>query len=281
MRDIYELYLSCFPEYPVSYKVFQEVQQPEKAKIFRCEENGELVGFAMVHGASISLLCVREDRRKQGFGSELLRKAEEYIGKTAAKITLGQGSHYLLQGVPESEENLSFFSKRGYSAQWTSVNMSLELSDYDPDSLDIPPVPDGAVFRFIRPGEGEALLAAVRDAHASWLKVYETCIDPIFVAEYMGEIVGFQILAPKGGRFAAANDKVGAIGCVGVVHRCRNKGLGRRMVAEGAKWLKEQNCSSIELRYVELVEWYEKLGFKVLRRQWMGEKNLNNERMRT
>ena len=116
-------------------------------------------------------------------------------------------------------------------------------------------------------------MQAVQDAHSAWRQVYQSCTDPILVAELNGKIAGFEILAPDGGRFADKNEKVGAIGCVGVVHNYRRKGIGLQMVAEGASWLKEQNCSSIELRYVELVEWYEKLGFRVARRQWMGEKS--------
>ena len=274
MRDIYELYIRCFPEYPVTFKVFEDVLKPEKAAMFRKEEKGELIGFAMVHGASVSLLCVRRDKRNNGIGTELLREAEVYIKRTSDKITLGQGPYYLLQGVPENEENLSFFTKRGYNAQWTSVNMSLELQDFDRSKLSIPPAPEGVAFRMLRPGEEEKLFAAVKDAHSAWLRVYKNCVDPIFVAEYRGDIVGFQILAPRGGRFTDGKDKVGAIGCVGVVHRCRELGLGRQMMAAGAEWLNAQNCSSIELRYVELVEWYEKLGFKVRRRQWMGEKKI-------
>lgn len=274
MRDIYQLYSLCFPEYPVSCETFREVLQPEKAKIFRHEEKGELVGFAMVHGASLSLLCVREDRRNKGLGSELLRQAEEHISAISDKITLGQGPYYLLQGVPENDENMSFFVKRGYSAQWTSVNMSLELHDFSLDRLSIPSAPEETEFRMMKKGEEAALIAAVADAHPSWINVYESCVDPVFVAVHRGQIVGFQILSPEGGRFAAENEKVGAIGCVGVIRSCRCKGIGLHMVAKGAEWLKEQGCSSIELRYVELVEWYGKLGFRVIRRQWMGEKSL-------
>ena len=38
--------------------------------------------------------------------------------------------------------------------------------------------------------------------------------------------------------------------------------------------VKEQGCSSIELLYVALVDWYQKVGFQVNQRQWMGEKIL-------
>ena len=42
----------------------------------------------------------------------------------------------------------------------------------------------------------------------------------------------------------------------------------------GAEWLKSRGCTGVELRYVELVNWYRRIGFTVTRRQWMGEKAL-------
>ena len=41
-----------------------------------------------------------------------------------------------------------------------------------------------------------------------------------------------------------------------------------------SRWLKEQGCGSIELRYVALEDWYHKVGFCTFQRMWMGEKNL-------
>lgn len=38
--------------------------------------------------------------------------------------------------------------------------------------------------------------------------------------------------------------------------------------------VKEQGCSFIELLYAALVDWYQKVGFQVNQRQWMGEKIL-------
>jgi len=46
------------------------------------------------------------------------------------------------------------------------------------------------------------------------------------------------------------------------------------MVIQGAQWLKNQGCYSIELRYVELVDLYKKIGFVPIAHQWMGKKIL-------
>lgn len=275
MKDIYELYERCFPENPVKYEVFCEVLHPEKAHIISRRASGRLIGFAMVHGSSLTLLCVREDYRNRGVGSAILKEAEEYIGKSYSKIILGRGPCYLLQGVPESEENIGFFLKRGYSASWSSVNMSLELEGFDEAALKIPQTPEPVLLRMLKKGEEKLLLEAVEDAHPAWRAVYGECKDPVFVAESEGRIVGFQILSPEGGRFCRAGEKTGSIGCVGVVRDRRRQGIGLRMVAAGADWLKKQGCNRVELRYVELTDWYSKIGFSPVQTQWMGEKILD------
>lgn len=275
-HELYELYLRCFPEYPAAEEVFCQQLAPKAAHIISERKNGKLVGFAMVHGGSIPLLCVDGEARKQGIGSQLLEEAEAYIRSLGEeKVTLGCGAHYLLQGAPATEENIRFFEKRGYSAGWTSVNMELSLEGFSLESLRIPPAPEGLAYRFAEPVDMPALLAAVKDAEPSWTGIFETCIDPIFLAELDGQIAGFEILTANGGRFLRPGQQVGCVGCVGVVPTMRERGIGMAMVAQGIQWLKEQGCTLIELRYVWLTGWYGKLGFQTAAKQWMGEKSYN------
>ena len=115
---------------------------------------------------------------------------------------------------------------------------------------------------------------AVLDAEPGWLGIFQACADPIYIAESNGVIEGFEILSPHGGRFVSSPEQVGSVGCVGVIHKARNKGIGRQMVVKGIEWLKAERCSSVELFYVDLVDWYQKIGFETVRHQWMGEKSL-------
>ena len=279
-EELYHLYLRCFPEYPITLNLFLDLLKPQEAYIIQKREQTQLTGFAMIHANSITLLCVDKPYRGKGIGSKLLKESEAYIAKSGAdNIILGRGRHYLLQGVPADKYNhVSFFETRGYTAQWSSVNMSLSLEHFDRQSLRIPPCPEEIHFRFLRPEELPKLLIAVKNAQANWVRIFENCSDPILIAESKGQILGFEILDPNGGRFVplASDDqpanRVGSVGCVGVIHAAREKGIGLQMVAGGLEWLKRQGCSSVELRYVELVEWYGKLGFEMARHQWMGEK---------
>jgi GNAT superfamily N-acetyltransferase len=120
------------------------------------------------------------------------------------------------------------------------------------------------------------LLLAVDNAEPGWHGIFETCTDPVLLAIDSGtdRITGFEILSKDVGRFLKG---AGCIGCVGVIQSARDKGIGRRMVAKGIDWLKSQRSPCIELRYVELVDWYKVLGFQVVGWQWMGEKILASE----
>lgn len=276
--DIYNLYLKCFTDYRCDRVCFDELLEPEQAVIFtECAEDS-LAAFVIVWGGSITLICVDIPHRNKGIGSRLLKKAEEHIKKTGAdKIILGHGSHYLLQGVPTvDEKTVPFFQKHGYRAAWTSANMILPLSHYAPDSINIPALPPDISFRFAVDSDKEALLLAVDDAEPGWHGVFETCTDPVLLAvdSRTNQIIGFEILSKDGGRFLKG---AGCIGCVGVIQSARDKGIGRRMVAKGIEWLKSKGSPYVELRYVELVDWYKVLGFQVIGWQWMGEKTLMSE----
>lgn len=281
MKDssMYDLYINCFPDYPVSQTLFYELLKPKEACILCKWQEDKLIGFSMIHSNSIALLCVDRRFRNKGIGSELLYRSEQYISQSnVGKIMLGRGKHYLLQGVPaDTEGNVRFFKKRGYLASWTSVNMSLALDRFLPEKLNIPQAPAGVAFCFARSADMPALLEAVDDVKSAWRDVYKVCADPVFIAAKDGRVVGFEILAPTGGRVAKMGEQVGCVGCVGVIRAAREKGIGRQMVVKGIEWLKSKNCTSIELRSVELVNWYTRIGFKITRHQWMGEKTIKGK----
>lgn len=276
MDELYTLYRPCFPDYPAAEAVFRECLKRERGQVLYAGEGGETVGYALIHGGSLSLLCVDRRYRNRGHGAALLEAAETRIRASGAdRVLLGRGRYYLLQGVPAEDPAVpAFFERRGYAASWTSVNMRLDLRGFGAGRLDIPPVPETVGFRFARDADRAVLLAAVDDAQPDWRGVFTTCADPVLLAVEAGAVLGFAILSPGGGRFSPPGERDGCIGCVGVVGRARRRGIGRGMVVYGAEWLKSRGCTGVELRYVELVNWYRRIGFTVTRRQWMGEKAL-------
>lgn len=275
-RELYQLYLECFPQYPIKEEWFYDLLKPEKATLFQERKDGQLAGYSLVHGNAIALLCVKETFRRQGTGSGLLARSEEHIRENGGKnVVLGQARWYLLQGVPlGNPEAVPFFEHRGYSAEWTSVNMLLSLHGYDPKAFPIPPAPQGLTFRLLEEHDTPQLLEAVENAQHYWLDCFYDYHGLVLAAELNGKIVGFEMVDPEGGRFIPSSEKVGSIGCVGVVKVAREKGIGMQMVLEGIKWLQSQGSGSVELLYVALVDWYQKLGFQVNQSQWMGQKTL-------
>lgn len=280
IHELYRLFQVCFPEYPASEAVFNEQLKPELAQIVSEYDGGRLIGYSLIHGNSISLLCVAPDYRNQGIGSRLLEQSEELIRETGAQtIILGRGKHYLLQGVPADEPSAQdFFERRGYSADWVSANMELQTAEYDPVRFPIPEAPRWLQFRMATEEDRPTVLQAVADVHENWVRYYKSCTDPIILAILDGKIVGFEIVEADGGIFGNAECKVGAFGCVGVIHSARERGIGRQMVARAIEWLKSQGCDTIQLRYVALVDWYGRIGFSVKHRQWMGEKAISANR---
>ena len=274
-KELYELYTRCLPAYPTSGELFQSQLRPDLARTVTRREGGRLIGCALVHGGSIALLCVDEAFRGRGIGSWLLAECEEHIrGAGGEHVVLGSGSpHYILQGVPKGPA-VEFFEKRGYTADWTSINMELDLTIFNRASLAIPPAPEGLRYRFAEQADRTALLKAVEAAEEGWVDIFAQCADPILLAELDGGIAGFEILTTGGGYFARPGARVGCVGCVGVVPERRERGIGMAMVAEGIQWLKERGCTQVELRYTWLEGWYGKLGFRTVSRQWMGEKTL-------
>lgn len=204
--------------------------------------------------------------------------AEGFISASYDEVILGGGG--LFQGVPcdnDEESSVPFFEKRGYSADWTSVNMGLELDEKSAAVLKATPRPDGIAYRFATDSDREKLLAAVKDAEEDWLPIFEENKDaPVLLAVCGDEIAGFEMVEEDGGMFFADNEKHGMIGCVGVTHKYRRRGIGLAMTAEGSISLYEKNCKDIQLLYVERVAWYNKLGYEVTSRQWMGRKKIQD-----
>lgn len=180
MDELYALYRRCFPDYPAAEAVFRECLKRERGQVLYAGEGGETVGYALIHGGSLSLLCVDRRYRNRGHGAALLEAAETRIRASGAdRVLLGRGRYYLLQGVPAEDPAVpAFFERRGYAASWTSVNMRLDLRGFGAGRLDHPAgAGDGRVP--VRAGRRRAaLLAAVDDAQPDWRGVFTTCADP-------------------------------------------------------------------------------------------------------
>lgn len=274
--SIYSLYQRCFPNYPLEEAAFSDLLGLPEATVLLRRRGEACIGCAVLWKNSLSLLMVAPEERGKGVGSGLLREAEERVRESGADaVILGAGDRYLFQGVPLDQPQMpGFFEKRGYRAEWSSVNMRLPLAGFSTERQKLPPV-DGAVsFRFAEASEEAELLAAVKATEPSWTPYFEGVSSNVWIAAFPEGIAGFLMAEPDGGRFCAPGENVGSIGCVGVVPWARKRGIGRRLVASAAEWLGRQGCEYAEALYIELEDWYGAIGFRTVSRQWMGEKEL-------
>ena len=278
IRDLYEIYCEAMPRYPLTFSRFDDMISKDGSHLFTAENADKVIGFCVVSGNNIVLLCVKKEYRHSNYGKHLLIMAEGFISASYDEVILGDGG--LFQGVPcdnDEESSVPFFEKRGYDAEWTSVNMGLTLNEKSVSKLKETPRPDGITYRFADDNDREKLLAAVKDAQEDWLPIFEENKDaPVLLAVCGDEIAGFEMVEEYGGMFFSDNEKHSMIGCVGVTHKYRRRGIGLAMTAEGSLSLYEKNCKDIQLLYVERVAWYNKLGYEVTSRQWMGRKKIKD-----
>ena len=178
IRDLYEIYCEAMPRYPLAYERFRDILHKDNSQIFTAESSKTIIGFVVVNGNSVVILCVKKEYRHSGYGKHLLIMAEGFISANYDEVILGGSG--LLQGVPcdnDEESSVPFFEKRGYSADFISVNMGLELNDKAVEKLKEIPRPNGVTYRFADDNDREKLLAAVKDAQAEWLPVFEENSD--------------------------------------------------------------------------------------------------------
>lgn len=261
-----DLYNHSVPE---TYRVTDEAFDGlcEGGELFTRYDGGTLIGYALIRGSSLTLLCVDEAYRHGGIGSDLLNQAEEWARSYGKKrLTLGYGSDYVLQGVPAEKEDYRFFEKHGYTCTGYTYDMTVPLP-----VLKTADIPNSVTFAL--QCANDAVLEAVKNVEPAWLGVYENTDEDVILAKVNGNIAGF-CLVSAWNRFSAGRRDVGSVSCVGVLPEYRKRGIGLAMVSEALGYLTEEGFARAELLHTSIPGWYGKLGFEPLHRLWMGEKTL-------
>lgn len=264
--DRFSLFKDCFPEITICREAFDEI-------CGGCESiEHEDGGFVLFKGNELRLVCVSEKYRRQGIGSELIRRAEERIRENGFdKITAGGFSSGLFIGVPaESIDNsCPFWEKRGYVKTGGCAEMKRSLSELDAAEYDIP-VPEGTKFG-ICPVSPE-LKNAVASVDEDWVQYFED--SEVFCGYLNGEIASFCILGDDETCIISDGGRTGSVGCVGTVPKFRRKGIGLKMVLLAMEKLKKRGCESCFIHYTHVYDWYAKVGCKVFLWECFYEKQL-------
>lgn len=254
----YEIFKSCFPELRLNERQFRELSGIGSGQTFCCDG-----GFALVSGNCVRLLCVAPERRGNGVGTSLLKKAEDHIRSQGySRAELGGTDSRLLIGAPEGCSQ--FFTMRGYSLPERVAEMY-----GTPDMLRSAPAAEGAEFEFCR---GCGLHQAVAAVDQDWVQFFDG--GEVFCG-YSGEkIASFCILDDDVDCLFSDGTRFGSIGCVGTVPEFRRRGIGLKMVELAARELYRRGCDKIFIHYTGVYDWYAKIGFKTGIMLRLGGKNL-------
>lgn len=266
IKGIYGIFKDCFPDLPVTEEILSKLMEYESCVVLTQYEGDVLAGFCAVRKDRIVLLCVSPGFRHRGHGKELLGKGEELIRAGGyAGVTIGGAESGLFLGEVVSEADWlrgegGFFCACGYTRGKGFVEMYMKMEDFRLDGVRVPENAENITYQFWE-GDKAEILQAVEQVDSDWVQYFRPDV-PIYVAMEEGKCAGFVIIGFDDITLRSnGSNKIGNIGCVGVVPRYRKGGLGLALVAHAAEELKKHGCHEGYIHYTSLDKWYAKLGY--------------------
>ena len=299
MEEVYKLYREMFPYIFREEETLREIiGHDSNIRIEKRDDCQELIAVSLIRKNTILLLVVREDYRRQGIGSSLLRESEEIIRQRGYdKVVLGVGDDYLMPGVPTSKryfpaehENLyhflnteasDFFERRGYKHSWYDSNcfdMRMALADFPLESPHVGDTIKGCSYRWANANDLEGIIICVQEAEEDFVEYYRNPIlyvpggqERVLVAIVNQEIVGTLIVG-----FETEGKGQGCVGCTTVKPAFRGRHIGVNMVMIGTRSLKDAGLQTATLSYTYsgLDHMYGYSGYQICTYYMMGEKTL-------
>ena len=299
MEEVYKLYKEVFPYIFREEETLREIiGHDSNIRIERRDDCQELIAVSLIRKNTILLLVVREDYRRQGIGSSLVRESEEIIRQRGYdKVVLGVGDDYLMPGVPTSKryfpaehENLyqflnteasDFFERRGYKHSWHDSNcfdMRMALADFPLESPHVGDTIKGCSYRWANANDLEGIIICVQEAEEDFVEYYRNPIlyvpggqERVLVAIVNQEIAGTLIVG-----FETEGKGQGCVGCTTVKPAFRGRHIGVNMVMIGTRSLKDAGLDTATLSYTYsgLDHMYGYSGYQICTYYMMGEKLL-------
>lgn len=299
MEEVYKLYKEVFPYIFREEETLREIiGHDSNIRIEKRDDCQELIAVSLISKNTILLLVVREDYRRQGIGSSLLRESEEIIRQQGYdKVVLGVGDDYLMPGVPTSKryfpaehENLyhflnteasDFFERRGYKHSWHDSNcfdMRMALADFPLESPHVGDTIKGCSYRWANANDLEGIIICVQEAEEDFVAYYRNPDlyvpdgqERVLVAIVNQEIAGTLIVG-----FETEGKGQGCVGCTTVKPAFRGRHIGVNMVMIGTRSLKDAGLDTATLSYTYsgLDHMYGYSGYQICTYYMMGEKLL-------
>lgn len=300
--DLYEMFRKNFPFIiRENNTALNLLSDPNNKVIEKKDEKGELIGVSVINKNTIYMLCVNEQYRNKGIGTQLLNESENYIlSKGYDTVILGVGDSYLMPGIPMrskpynevlnddkiydnvSDEANKFFTKNGYTHSWEECNCFDMRSDYS--KVDFPnwslgDTIDGIQYRWATKEDIPSIIECTDDAHEKFSKYYKDesiySIDGekrVLIALDENEVCGTLMVCTD----EAKEKGIGSVGCTTVKTDHQGRHIGVNMVILGNKVLKDEGIKEGYLAYTYsgLDKMYGYAGYKICIYYNMAQKQL-------
>ncbi|MCL2629060.1 MAG: GNAT family N-acetyltransferase [Oscillospiraceae bacterium] len=283
-QEIIALFQRELPEILIGeHSVGDVLSDADNHFIYRREKD-RLTGVSVINKNTIYLLLVDSQFQGHGTGISLLKESENYIrAKGYNKVTLGAGDSYIMPGVPMNRNAHVFFEKYGYIHSWGEegcFDLSMPLCDFTCKQNKPGNIIDGNLYRFAQKDDIEGIVRCCSEGACGFAVHYKNdgiykpgAKNPVFVAESNGEI-----LAAIMAGIESEKKSVGFLGCLVTSPNHRNKGLGTNLVKLGTGYLKDSGLKTswLSYTYTSIIGMYERIGYKVCMKYYMGEKLLKS-----
>jgi mycothiol synthase len=214
------------------------------------EDDGVIVGAAVSCGRWLRLLAVARDRRREGFGRQLLRDAEQQ----GVAVVAAEAGNYFTPGVVMSDSGTCEFFKanRYIQTRWT-YNLETDLESIgEPAEHRLPS--RGIALRRPRHEDADRVLEFVeREFGRIWrfeaARAFGRDMPPLFISEENGRITGFAV-------HDVNNRGLGFFGPTGVTVEMRGRGIGRRLLLASLADMREMGYRRAVIPWTDLLEFY-------------------------
>lgn len=255
---------------------------PEANCFVAQSHDGPLVGFALVApeipiGRAVASGGVVADRRKQGIGRSLIRRASEHAESLGVSV-------FHIQASQESGEARSLLESEGFAhvkdywqMRWEGAPLpdvelpqgfGLDTFRLDRDEADLTSIQNAAF------GEHWGFCPNTTEEITARVRMDNTDPQGIIFIRNGSDLAGYNWTL----RNANAHGSVGFVAMTGVHPNFRGNGLGTAVVVSGMEYLRAKGVDAIELEVDSVntpaVELYRKLGFRPVHESVWYEKRL-------
>ena len=244
--------------------------------------------------ASIGALCVDPEFRGRGVASALYEAAEAFLRSQGAKrISVVHYPYHLTPGVPSEAVGLkAFLERKGFGGWRETYDLRRQLVDYEiPTEVEkrLREQNPKVVIRPAREGEQKAIVEFVgREFPGGWhydtKRFFEKGGDPsdIVIVVENDEIIGFchtftpESIELRGSThwFPLLQGRWGGLGPIGIAAAHRGRGLGLALLCYSVWHNKRRGVTDMVIDWTDLVDFYGRIGFKIWKRYWQGQKTL-------